>query len=123
MDIFAKFGDSRSNRSRDTTASLCDERRQRQRRRRPTDLMAIEQNAILAFCLIIQSDKGLFDLQIQQQLHISNLENIVALAHFADKELFLPLDKAIASRAVFVIVSGSDGQTGGWAETLLEPPK
>ena len=26
---------------------------------------------------------------------------------------FLPLDEAIASRAVFVIVSGSDGQAGG----------
>ena len=33
--------------------------------------------------------------------------------------IFLPLDKAIASRAVFVIVSGLDG----WAETLLEPAK
>ena len=30
---------------------------------------------------------------------------------------FLPLDEAIAYRAVFVIVSGKDGQT----ETLLEP--
>ena len=27
--------------------------------------------------------------------------------------LFLPLDEAIASRAVFVIVSGSDGRTDG----------
>ena len=34
---------------------------------------------------------------------------------------FLPLDEAIASRAVYVIVSGSDGWTGGRAETLLEP--
>ena len=33
--------------------------------------------------------------------------------------LSLPLDEAIASRAVFVIVSGSDGRT----ETLLEPAK
>ena len=33
----------------------------------------------------------------------------------------LPLDEAIASRAVFVIVSGSDGRTDGRAETLLEP--
>ena len=32
---------------------------------------------------------------------------------------FLPLDEAIASRAVFVIVSGSDGRV----ETLLEPAK
>ena len=33
--------------------------------------------------------------------------------------MLLPLDEAIASRAVFVIVSGSDGRT----ETLLEPAK
>ena len=26
---------------------------------------------------------------------------------------FLPLDEAVATRAVFVIVSGSDGRTGG----------
>ena len=32
---------------------------------------------------------------------------------------FLPLDEAIASKAVFVIVSGSDGRAG----TLLEPAK
>ena len=32
---------------------------------------------------------------------------------------FLPLDEATASRAVFVIVFGSDGRT----ETLLEPAK
>ena len=32
---------------------------------------------------------------------------------------FLPLGEAIASRAVFVIVSGSDGRT----ETLFEPAK
>ena len=31
----------------------------------------------------------------------------------------LPLDEAVASRAVFVIVSGSDGR----AETLLDPAK
>ena len=31
--------------------------------------------------------------------------------------IFLPLDEAIASRAVIVIVSGSDGRT----ESLLEP--
>ena len=36
---------------------------------------------------------------------------------------FLPLDEAIASRAVFVIVSGSDGRADGRAETLLEPAK
>ena len=34
---------------------------------------------------------------------------------------FLPLDEAIASRAVFVIVSGSDGRAGERAETLLDP--
>ena len=34
-------------------------------------------------------------------------------------QISLPLDEAIASRAVFVIVSGSDGR----AETLLEPAK
>ena len=33
----------------------------------------------------------------------------------------LPLDKAAASRAVFVIVAGSDGRADGRAETLLEP--
>ena len=32
---------------------------------------------------------------------------------------FLPLDEAIASRAVFVIVTGSDGRT----ETLFGPAK
>ena len=32
---------------------------------------------------------------------------------------FLPLDEAIASRAVFIIMSGSDGR----AQTLLEPAK
>ena len=32
---------------------------------------------------------------------------------------FLPLDEPVTSRAVFVIVSGSDGRT----ETLLEPAK
>ena len=32
---------------------------------------------------------------------------------------FLPLDEAVASRAVFIIVPWSDG----WAETLLEPDK
>ena len=36
---------------------------------------------------------------------------------------FLPLDEAIASRAVFVIVSGSDGRADGRTETLLEPAK
>ena len=35
------------------------------------------------------------------------------------KELFLSLDVAIASRAVFVIASGSDERT----ETLVEPAK
>ena len=42
---------------------------------------------------------------------------------------FLPLDDAIASRAVFLILSGSDGRTdgrtdgraGGRTEMLLEP--
>ena len=29
---------------------------------------------------------------------------------------FLPFDEATASRAVFVIVSGSDGRTGGWMD-------
>ena len=33
--------------------------------------------------------------------------------------IFLPFGEAIASRAIFVIVSGSDGRT----ETLLEPAK
>ena len=32
---------------------------------------------------------------------------------------FLPLDEAIASRAAFVIVSGSDERTDGRAETLF----
>ena len=32
---------------------------------------------------------------------------------------YLPLDEAIASRVVFVIISGSDGRE----ETLLEPAK
>ena len=36
---------------------------------------------------------------------------------------FLPLDEAMASRAVFVIVSGSDGRAHGRTETLLEPAK
>ena len=36
---------------------------------------------------------------------------------------FLPLDQAIASRAVFVIVTGWDRLTGGRTETLLEPAK
>ena len=37
---------------------------------------------------------------------------------------FLPLDEAVvASRVVFVIVSGSDGRTGRRAETLLQPVK
>ena len=30
-------------------------------------------------------------------------------------EIFLPLDEAVASRMVFVIVSKSDGRTGGHA--------
>ena len=34
---------------------------------------------------------------------------------------FLPLDEAIASKAVFVIVSGWDGWEGGRAKMLLEP--
>ena len=34
-------------------------------------------------------------------------------------EILLPLDEAVASGAVFVIVAGSDGR----AETLLEPAK
>ena len=38
---------------------------------------------------------------------------------FLALSLFLPLDEAIASRAVFVIVSGSDRVT----ETFLEPAK
>ena len=29
--------------------------------------------------------------------------------------IFLPLDEVVASRAIFVIVSGSDGRTGGRA--------
>ena len=29
---------------------------------------------------------------------------------------FLPLDEAVASRAVFVIVSGADGLTGLWGQ-------
>ena len=36
---------------------------------------------------------------------------------------FLPLDEALASRAVFVILSGSDGRADGRTETLLEPAK
>ena len=28
-------------------------------------------------------------------------------------DVFLPLDEAIASRALFVVVSGSDGRVGG----------
>ena len=35
----------------------------------------------------------------------------------------LPLEEAVASKAVFVIVFGSDGRTDRWAETLLEPDK
>ena len=35
------------------------------------------------------------------------------------EESFLPLDEAVASRAVFIIVSGSDER----AEMLLEPAK
>ena len=46
MKARAKFGDSMSNRSR-ATASLYDERRQRQRR--PTDPMTIGQNVFLKF--------------------------------------------------------------------------
>ena len=37
--------------------------------------------------------------------------------------VFLPLDEAIASRTVFVVVSGSDGRTDGRAETHLELAK
>ena len=50
----------------------------------------------------------------------------VVTTHFVSQPEFpsyLPLDEAVASRAVFVIVSGSDGRTGGRAETLLEPAK
>ena len=37
---------------------------------------------------------------------------------------FLPVDEAITSRAVIVIVSGSDGRVSErWAETLLEVDK
>ena len=43
--------------------------------------------------------------------------------HKGNYHKFLPLDEAIASRAVFVIVSGADGRTDGRAETLLEPAK
>ena len=36
--------------------------------------------------------------------------------------IFLPLDKAVASIALFVIVSGSDGRTSGRrTETLSKP--
>ena len=35
-------------------------------------------------------------------------------------EGILPLDEAVASRTVFVIVSGSDGRADARAETLLE---
>ena len=35
----------------------------------------------------------------------------------------LPLDEAIASIVVFVIVYGSDGRAGGRAKTRLEPTK
>ena len=43
--------------------------------------------------------------------------------HGFPEVFILPLDEAVASRAVFVIVSGSDGRTDGRAETLLEPAK
>ena len=46
VEVRVKFGDSRSNRDPDR---LCDERRRRQRRRRPTDPMAIGQNAVTRF--------------------------------------------------------------------------
>ena len=36
---------------------------------------------------------------------------------------FLPLDEAVAFRALSVIVYESDGWAGGRAETLLEPAK
>ena len=38
----------------------------------------------------------------------------------------LPLDEAVASRALFVIImsgTGSDGQTDGRTKTLLDPDK
>ena len=45
-------------------------------------------------------------------LDIKPLTEVISKTSFSLK-LFLPLDKAIASRAVFVIVSGSDGRAGG----------
>ena len=36
--------------------------------------------------------------------------------HYNLRKLFFPLDEAIASRAVFDIVSGSDGRTDGRAD-------
>ena len=49
--------------------------------------------------------------------------NLILCSHhwLYDFFSFLPLDEAIASRAVFVIVSGSDGRADG--RTHLEPAK
>ena len=45
--------------------------------------------------------------------------NSLRLRIFMEKMQVLALDKAVASKAVFAIVSGSDGRT----ETLLGPAK
>ena len=50
---------------------------------------------------------------------VDNLLSFDRCIPAAEVGTFLPLDDAVASRAVFVIVSGSDVQ----AETLLEPAK
>ena len=55
------------------------------------------------------------ELRIRAKIRIRRRSTYV----FLQTEHFLPLDEAIASRAVFVIVSGSDGRV----ETLLEPAK
>ena len=70
---------------------------------------------------------GLAVEQVGVDVHVicdaSTLNGSKIIRTFASRTHFLPLDQAIASRVVFVIVSGSDGRADGRAETLLESAK
>ena len=51
-----------------------------------------------------------FQIQISKSKGQRRLGAVLRMLH-----ILLPLDEAIASKAVFVIVSGSDGRAGGRA--------
>ena len=86
--------------------------------RQPSNLICYARRA--ACSLAFQTNR---QIMVSAAFHTYKYHQLATFVRFPDNQAVLPLDEAIASRAVFVIVSGSDGWADGRAETLLEPAK